>query len=143
MNKFIRQLILFFAKLYFYTIPGKKNGYIPPSGKVLKYDDLRNLIDASLDRWLTGGRFNKKFEEEFAKYLGVKYAMTTNSGSSANLLAISALTSHLLKERALKKGDEVYRNLDIEFNKTLENIKFQRQLSIKFIISVNCDKKNV
>ena len=57
--------------------------------------------------WLTAGRFNDTFETEFAKYLGVKYALTTNSGSSANLLAISALTSHKLGERRLKKGDEV------------------------------------
>ena len=65
------------------------------------------MIDASLDMWLTAGRFNKEFEAKFAKYLGVKYALSTNSGSSANLLAFSALTSHKLGERALKKGDEV------------------------------------
>ncbi|DAB26267.1 TPA: lipopolysaccharide biosynthesis protein RfbH [Candidatus Gastranaerophilales bacterium HUM_21] len=68
---------------------------------------MANMIDATLDMWLTAGRFNDTFETEFAKYLGVKYALTTNSGSSANLLAISALTSHKLGERRLKKGDEV------------------------------------
>ena len=81
--------------------------YIPPSGKLLGVEELENMIDASLDMWLTAGRFNKKFETKFAKYLGVKYALSTNSGSSANLLALSALTSHKLGERALKKGDEV------------------------------------
>lgn len=65
------------------------------------------MIDASLDMWLTAGRFNREFEQKFAKYMGVKYALSTNSGSSANLLAFSALTSHKLKERALRKGDEV------------------------------------
>lgn len=81
--------------------------YIPPSGKLLGVEELENMIDASLDMWLTAGRFNKEFETKFAKYLGVKYALSTNSGSSANLLAFSALTSHKLGERALKKGDEV------------------------------------
>ena len=65
------------------------------------------MIDASLDMWLTAGRFNKEFETKFAKYLGVKFALSTNSGSSANLLAFSALTSHKLGDRQLKKGDEV------------------------------------
>jgi CDP-6-deoxy-D-xylo-4-hexulose-3-dehydrase len=65
------------------------------------------MIDASLDMWLTAGRYNDEFEKEFAKALGVKYALTVNSGSSANLLAISALTSPKLGERRLKRGDEV------------------------------------
>lgn len=65
------------------------------------------MIDASLDMWLTAGRFNDEFEEKFAQKLGVKFALTTNSGSSANLLALSALTSPKLGERALRKGDEV------------------------------------
>lgn len=81
--------------------------YIPASGKLLKYEDLDAMIDASLDMWLTSGRFNDQFEIEFAKYLGVKYALSTNSGSSANLLALSALTSYKLGDRRLKKGDEV------------------------------------
>ena len=81
--------------------------YIPPSGKLLGVEELLNMIDASLDMWLTAGRFNKEFEQKFAKYMGVKYALSTNSGSSANLLALTALTSHKLGERRLKKGDEV------------------------------------
>lgn len=94
---------------YYKEVYGKKRefDYIPPSGKLLGEEELLNMIDASLDMWLTAGRFNKKFESKFAKYLGVKYALSTNSGSSANLLAFSALTSHKLGERALKKGDEV------------------------------------
>ena len=84
---------------------GKK--YIPASGKVLDEEDLASLIEASLDMWLTTGRFNDAFENEFAKFMGIKYALTTNSGSSANLLAVSSLTSHKLGQRQLKKGDEV------------------------------------
>ena len=81
--------------------------YIPASGKNIGAEELQNMIDASLDMWLTAGRFNDQFEHDFAEKLGVRYALTTNSGSSANLLAFSALTSPKLKERALKPGDEV------------------------------------
>lgn len=86
-------------------IPGKT--YIPASGKVVDECDLTNLIDASLDMWLTSGRYGDKFEKELSKFLGVKYTSLVNSGSSANLLAVSALTSHKLGKRRLKKGDEV------------------------------------
>ena len=85
----------------------KEKKYIPASGKNIGYEELVNMIEASLDMWLTAGRFNDEFEKSFAAKLGVRYALTTNSGSSANLLALSALTSHKLKDRALKKGDEV------------------------------------
>lgn len=97
------------VKAYYQAIYAKKKeiDYIPPSGKLLGEEELLNMIDASLDMWLTAGRFNKEFEQKFAKYLGVKYVLSTNSGSSANLLAFSALTSHKLGNRAIKKGDEV------------------------------------
>ena len=85
----------------------KTKNYIPASGKNIGAEELINMIDASLDMWLTAGRFNDQFEKDFAEKLGVKYALSTNSGSSANLLAFSALTSYKLKDRALKKGDEV------------------------------------
>ena len=81
--------------------------YVPASGKNLGAEELVNMIDASLDMWLTTGRFNCEFEKSFADKLGVKYAITCNSGSSANLLAMSALTSPILGKDALKKGDEV------------------------------------
>jgi CDP-4-dehydro-6-deoxyglucose reductase, E1 len=80
---------------------------IPPSGKVIGGPELQNMVEASLDGWLTTGRFNDAFEERLAKYLGVKHVLTANSGSSANLLAFSALTSPSLGERALQPGDEV------------------------------------
>ena len=80
---------------------------IPPSGKVLGTKEIQALVDASLDGWLTTGRFNDAFEKRLAKFLGTKYVLTTNSGSSANLLALSALTSPELGDRAIKPGDEV------------------------------------
>ena len=86
-------------------VPGETA--VPASGKVISADDLAGLVDASLDGWLTTGRFNAEFERKLALYLGVAEARTTNSGSSANLLALSALTSPLLGERALQPGDEV------------------------------------
>lgn len=109
MEKLLRNFVKASAKLYYNTILNKKRNfkYIPASGKLLGFEEMANMIDSTLDMWLTAGRFNDTFETEFAKYLGVKYALTTNSGSSANLLAISALTSHKLGERRLKKGDEV------------------------------------
>lgn len=107
----IKQQILELAKEYTKYVEKenaqKEKKYIPASGKNVGAEELSNMIEASLDMWLTAGRFNDEFEKEFAKKLGIKYALTTNSGSSANLLAFSALTSHKLKERALKKGDEV------------------------------------
>lgn len=80
---------------------------IPPSGKVIGAAELKNMVEASLDGWLTTGRFNDLFEKRLGEFLGVKYVLTTNSGSSANLLAFSALTSPWLGERAIKPGDEV------------------------------------
>lgn len=80
---------------------------VPPSGKVIGAPELKNMVEASLDGWLTTGRFNEAFEQRLANFIGVKHALTTNSGSSANLLAFSALTSPQLGERAIKPGDEV------------------------------------
>lgn len=80
---------------------------VPPSGKVIGAEELKNLVDASLDGWLTTGRFNDEFEKRLAKFLGVEYLITVNSGSSANLVAFSTLTSHKLGDRAIKPGDEV------------------------------------
>ncbi|MEA3434999.1 MAG: lipopolysaccharide biosynthesis protein RfbH [Thermodesulfobacteriota bacterium] len=81
--------------------------YISYSGRVYDEKEMISLVDSALDFWLTAGRFAKQFEEEFEKLLGVKYCILTNSGSSANLLSISALTSPKLGERRLKPGDEV------------------------------------
>lgn len=80
---------------------------VPPSGKVIGSEELKLMVDASLDGWLTTGRFNEDFEKKFAEFVGIKHALTTNSGSSADLLALSALTSPVLGDKALKEGDEV------------------------------------
>lgn len=80
---------------------------VPVSGKVYDDSDMRMLVDSALDFWLTTGRFNDAFEQKLATRLGVAHALTTNSGSSANLLALSTLTSHYFRADALKPGDEV------------------------------------
>ena len=80
---------------------------IPPSGKVVGAPEVLNMVDASMDGWLTTGRFNADFESRLARYVGVPHAITVNSGSSANLVAFATLTSPKLGERAIKPGDEV------------------------------------
>ena len=92
-----------FGKVEF--VPGET--YIPPSGKVLDADDCAYLIDASLDMWLTAGRFASQFESTLAKKFGKKLSKLTVSGSAANLLAFSTLTSWKLGEDRIKPGDEV------------------------------------
>lgn len=86
-------------------IPGES--YIPVTGKVLDADDILHGVDATLDAWLTTGRYAKDFEKEFAAYFGSKASVLVNSGSSANLVAFYSLTSPKLGERAIKPGDEV------------------------------------
>ena len=86
-------------------VPGES--IVPVSGKVVGEPEIRNLVDASLDLWLTTGRYNAEFEARLAQRLGVAHALTTNSGSSANLLALATLTSHYHRGDALKPGDEV------------------------------------
>lgn len=80
---------------------------VPPSGKLIGPSELKNMVHASLDGWLTSGRFNIEFEKKLATFIGVKYLMTVNSGSSANLVAFSTLTSPKLGARAVQRGDEV------------------------------------
>lgn len=111
-DELLRNLTKYSSSLYFknFKVPQQVEAgtqYIPSGGKVLDENELFGLIDASLDMWLTAGRFNKEFETKFAKYFGVKHALTVNSGSSANLIALSTLTSHKLGDRRLRRGDEV------------------------------------
>lgn len=80
---------------------------VPVAGRVFDADDLQHLTEATLDFWLTTGRFAAQFEREFARFMGARHAILVNSGSSANLLALSCLTSPRLGERALQPGDEV------------------------------------
>lgn len=86
-------------------VPGESA--VPVSGKVIGSKELELMVEASLDGWLTTGRFNAEFEQRLAAFLGVKHAITVNSGSSANLVAFSTLTSPRLGDRAIKAGDEV------------------------------------
>jgi len=108
LRKDIANLVTQYAKEQYKPqafIPGET--VIPPSGKLLGEEELQNMVSASLDGWLTTGRFNTEFEKKLAAFLGVKYCLSVNSGSSANLVAFSTLTSPKLGERAIKRGDEV------------------------------------
>lgn len=80
---------------------------VPPSGKVIGSNEMKMMVDSVLDGWLTAGRFNEEFERRLGQFVGCKHVLTTTSGSSANLLALTALTSPKLGERSLKPGDEV------------------------------------
>lgn len=86
-------------------IPG--TDYIPVTGKILDAEDLLYGVDATLDGWLTTGRYANDFERQFAKYFGSRFSLLVNSGSSANLVAFYALTSPKLKDRAIQPGDEI------------------------------------
>lgn len=86
-------------------VPGRSR--VNYAGRVYDEREMVNLVDSSLEFWLTYGRYSRRFEEQLAAYLGVRWAFLVNSGSSANLLAFMALTSPLLKDRAVKRGDEV------------------------------------
>ena len=104
----IQELIQQYADIAYASkpfVPGQSA--VPVSGKVIGAKELQLMVEASLDGWLTTGRFNAEFEARLAAFLGIKYVLTINSGSSANLVAFSALTSSKLGERAIKPGDEV------------------------------------
>ena len=109
MNK--REQILALAEEYFAEqfapkefVPGVTS--LPANGKVMDGSDLRNLLDSSLDMWLTAGRFSEQFERKFAQVWGARFSLLVNSGSSANLLAFATLTSPSLEDRQLRPGDE-------------------------------------
>lgn len=107
-----RQILALVADYHRVTWPREKSEYkdgdfVPYAGRIFDEKELVNLVDASLDFWLTTGRYARRFETEFAQHMGRRWALLCNSGSSANLLAVSALTSPRLKDRQLKPGDEV------------------------------------
>ena len=110
-EKLAREKILKEVKEYcekYHTKPAYKEGdRIPYASRVYDSDEMCNLVDSSLEFWLTSGRYTDEFESKFAEYLGVRYCNLVNSGSSANLLAFMTLTSPLLGERAVKPGDEI------------------------------------
>lgn len=115
-------------------LPGKTP--IPVSGKVIDEDDIASLVDACLDGWLTAGRFTEEFQRSLARYIGVRDSLFVNSGSSANLVALSALTSPKLGNRALKTGDEVL-TVAMGFPTTVNPI-IQNNLS-PVLVDVNLD----
>ena len=92
-----------FAEIPF--VPGQTQ--VPVSGRVFGAADIQSLVDSALDFWLTAGRFAEQFESEFAQFCGIRHALLVNSGSSANLVALSCLTSPKLSKRRLRRGDEV------------------------------------
>lgn len=111
----LKQEIINKVKQYYELIhkPVQQKEFIPQkskinyAGRVFDEEEMINLVDSSLDFWLTYGKYSKEFEKKLADFLGVRYALLVNSGSSANLLAFFALTSPLLKNRRIKRGDEV------------------------------------
>ncbi len=104
----IAQLIERYASIAFVEQPFMPGAHVvPPSGKKIGVEELKLMVEASLDGWLTAGRFNEQFEKKLAQFIGVKYLITVNSGSSANLVAFNALTSPKLGDRAIRPGDEV------------------------------------
>jgi len=106
-RKVFEALRLFFEYRHASSRFRRNETVIPVSGKVLSIDEMINLVDASMDFWLTAGRYADEFERKLARTLRVKHTVLTNSGSSANLLAVSALTSPELGPQRLKPGDEV------------------------------------
>lgn len=110
-------------------IPGVT--YIPASGKVIGYQEIQNMVEAALDGWLTTGRYAAEFEKRFADWMGVKHCTLVNSGSSADLLALTALTSPQLGDKRLQAGDEVI-TVACGFPSTINPI-FQNQLVPVFL----------
>lgn len=103
----ILKLVAEYVNKYNVKEPYKEGDSIRYAGKVYDENEVVNLVDSALEFWLTSGRFTREFEKKFGEYIGVKYVNLVNSGSSANLLAFMALTSPLLKEHRVNKGDEV------------------------------------
>lgn len=107
-----KEQILNLVKQYYQKYHADKKEYekgdrIPYASRVYDSEEMTNLVDSALEFWLTSGRYTEQFEKEFAEYLNVRFCSLVNSGSSANLLAFMALTSPLLKERQIRRGDEV------------------------------------
>jgi len=108
LRKDIAELVKQYAALQYAEKPFEAGkAAVPPSGKVIGETELQYMVEASLDGWLTTGRFNDQFEKELAEFIGINHLITVNSGSSANLVAFATLTSPKLGERAIQKGDEV------------------------------------
>ena len=109
----LRSQILSLVKKYYDENHKSSNQFepgvttVPYSGRVYDHHEIMSSVDSCLEFWLTGGHFQEEFEDKLSNYLGVKHAMLVNSGSSANLVALSSLTSEKLRDKRLKPGDEV------------------------------------
>ena len=103
----IRSLVAEYVRLAFPDRPFQPGQAVPVAGRVFDAQEVEHLVDSSLDFWLTTGRFAEEFEKRFATRVGTRCASLVNSGSSANLVALTALTSHKLLDEQLKPGDEV------------------------------------
>lgn len=103
----ILALVREYCDKYHQPAPFHEGDRIPYASRVYDHEEMENLVDSALEFWLTSGRYVKAFEAGLAEYLGVKYAAVVNSGSSANLLAFMTLTSPLLRDRRIRRGDEV------------------------------------
>ena len=106
-RKQILDLVQEYCETYHNNKTYRRGDRIPYASRVYDAEEMVNLVDSSLEFWLTSGRYADKFEKEFCEFFGVKYCALVNSGSSANLVAFSALTSPLLGEKRIKRGDEV------------------------------------
>ena len=106
-RKKILEMVSDYCDKYHKRMSFKEGDRIPYASRVYDHDEMVNLVDSALDFWLTSGRYTDQFENDFSKMFGVKYCSLVNSGSSANLLAFMALTSPLLKDRAIRPGDEI------------------------------------
>lgn len=128
----IMALVEEYASIHHQLLPYRPGvDFIPVTAKLYGVEELKNLVDAGLEFWLTTGRYNQEFERSLSKFFGLKYCLTVNSGSSANLIAMSALTSPRLGERRLSEGDEVI-TVAAGFPTTINPI-FQNQLKPVFI----------
>lgn len=107
MHDKILDMVKEYCDTYYKEKPYHEGDRIPYASRVYDHEEMCNLVDSALEFWLTSGRYVKQFEADLAKYLGVKYVSVVNSGSSANLLAFMTLTSPLLGERRIRRGDEV------------------------------------
>lgn len=103
----VEAAVRYYEAVHGTDVPFEPGDRIPYASRVFDADEIANLVESSLDFWLTSGRFADRFENEFAQFLGVKHCALTNSGSSANLLAFMALTSPELGDRRVERGDEV------------------------------------
>jgi len=112
-DRIIRDGVFRLVDCHFESVHNRKKPFVPGQsavpygGRVYDQEELRSLVDSGLDFWLTAGRFEQEFTKRCEKFLGIRHCLLTNSGSSANLLAVSALTSPVLRDRRLRPGDEV------------------------------------